>query len=262
MLGGELSVRLADQDLILGDLPDFDITDYSGIADKMNKIKPEIIINAAAFTHVDSCETQVGLCNKINGDAVRNLALLASDNNAIIVHFSTDYVFGGQSKNGYKENDSPCPLNAYGRSKLLGEENLQKYCSQYYLIRTSWLFGHYGPNFVDNVLKMLENQQQIKMVNDQFGNPTYTADLADSIKHLLFSKPEFGIYHRTNEGTVSWYDFTLKIKEFKGLKADVVPISSYNSSRPAKRPVNSKLINTKLPPLRHWHDALKDYLKK
>jgi len=185
---------------------DLDITDVKKLTRKLKKLKPDVIINAAAYTDVDAAEKNKKLAQKINGQAVANLARLSLRLGAILIHFSTDYVFSGRKKQGYQESDLPeTPLNNYGRSKLIGERQINKLASQglkYYLIRTSWLFGpashrHHHKNFVDTILKLAKNRKMIKVVNDQFGSPTYTYDLALAVKNLLINKAPYGIYHLT-----------------------------------------------------------------
>lgn len=262
MLARALINELSGEDLFLGDLPDFDLTKFDDLEEKITALKPEVIINAAAYTNVDGCETDRNICLAVNGEAVGNLAKIAKKIGSILVHFSTDYVFDGKSLTGYKEDDLPSPLNVYGQSKALGEKLLIENGDQFYLIRSAWLYGLNGKNFVDTIIGLAATQPVIKVVNDQIGSPTYTKDLAQAIHQILIDKKPFGIYHRTNDGQCSWYDFALEIKKIKNLSAEIQPIKTEEQEvkRPAVRPLNSVLINTKLPALRSWQEALSDYL--
>jgi len=260
MLARALINELSDEDLFLGDLPDFDLTKFDDLEEKISALKPEVIINAAAYTNVDGCETDQNVCLEVNGEAVGNLAKIAKKLGSILVHFSTDYVFDGKNKEGYKEDGAVAPLNMYGQSKALGEKLLQKNCEQYYLIRSAWLYGLNGKNFVDTIIDLSTKQQVIKVVNDQVGSPTYAKDLAQAVHQLIVDKKPFGIYHRTNDGKCSWYDFALAVKKIKNFSAEIEAITTQEMPRPATRPSNSVLINTKLPALRSWQDALTEYL--
>ncbi len=262
MLGHALAGAFAEDELVPGDLPDYDLTAYDELNQKISQIKPEVIINAAALTDVDGCEAKQEICHLVNGEAVGNLATICKELGSILIHYSTGYVFDGNNANGYAEDQPTQPVNAYGRSKELGEKLFQQSGVKGYLIRTSWLYGPYGKNFVDTMIDLSTKQAEIKVVNDQIGNPTYVSDLAQATKKTLIDKPAFGIYHQTNDGNCSWYEFAQKIKEIKGFGAKMVPVASAEFPRPAKRPQYSILINTKLPALRSWQEALTDYLKK
>ncbi|MFC1598753.1 dTDP-4-dehydrorhamnose reductase [Patescibacteria group bacterium] len=264
MLGRDLANVLADFDLTLWDKEDIDITDQDQVNKKIEKIKPEIIINCAAYTAVDDCETNKDLAMQVNGTAVGYLSSLAKKIDSILVHISTDYIFNGQNQKGYKEDSKDIsPDSVYGQTKLKAEELLQANTDKYYLIRTSWLYGKNGNNFVETMLKLGQAKDQLKVVNDQFGKPTFTIDLARQISYILYSELPFGIYHITNEtrdGGISWYEFAQKIFEFAEIKIDLQPCSTQEFPRPAKRPAYSALINTKLPKIRDWQEALKQYL--
>ncbi len=262
MLGHALINEFAGEDLVVGDLPDYDLSKFKELEIKIRTIKPEVIINAAALTNVDACETDQELCRQINGQAVGKLAALTKGINIILVHFSTDYVFAGNDKNGYSEEAPTNPLNAYGQSKALGEQLLIKNTDKYYLIRTAWLYGPSGKNFVDTIINLAGKSQLVPVVNDQFGSPTYTKDLAASVRRILIDKRPFGLYHQTNSGQCSWYEFAFKIKAIKRFEAVIEPVSSQQFPRPAIRPKYSILLNTKLPALRPWPEALADYLSK
>ncbi len=268
MLGYDLMVAFGDLNPVGLEREEFDITDEKAVEKFILDLGPDIIINAAAYTDVDGCETNQDLAMKVNGYAVGYLARAAEKIGAVLVHYSTDYVFDGKKPEGYKEDDKPGnPLNVYGESKLLGEKLLKESCQKHYLIRTSWLFGKNGKNFIDTILKFGKEKEELKVVDDQRGKPTYTVDLAKRTRELIDGKYPFGIYHITNEGITSWYDYALKIFEiFESLHpeeklAKVVPCTSSEFPRPAKRPAWSILLNTKLPPSRHWQEALEEHLR-
>ncbi len=261
MLGHALINELANEDIFVADLPEIDITKTDDLKLKIKECKPEVIINSAAYTDVDGCESDNEKCDLINGKAVGDLAKICHQLDIILVHYSTDYIFDGNNETGYKEEDKPSPINSYGKSKLLGEELLQKNNQKYYLIRTAWLFGLNGKNFVNSIIDLSKSKKQLKIVDDQFGNPTYTKDLAKATFNLLSNKNKFGIYHLVNSGSCNRYDLALKIKEIKLLDSEIVPASSAEFKRPAARPKFSKLINTKLPSLRPWQEAVEEYLK-
>ncbi len=262
MLGQELaSVFREDNELVLRDRSDIDIADRDEVIKKIRKEKPDIVINAAAYTNVDRAESEVDLVYKVNGYAVGYLAAICKETRAIFIHFSTDYVFSGENQFGYKENDnSNNSVNIYGKSKLLGEKMIQDINPKYYLIRTSWLFGKHGKNFVETMLQLALEKKEIKVVFDQFGCPTYAKDLAKRLRELVELRNFFGIYHITNSGSCNWHEFAKKIFEFSGVRANLKPVKTDEFSTPAKRPKYSILLNTKLFPMRSWQDALKDYL--
>lgn len=230
---------------------ELDITDEGAVSACIRDLSPDLVVNAAAYTDVDGCEDNRDLAFAVNGEALAHIALACSDAGAMLVHYSTDYVFDG-SKTEYIESDTPAPINVYGASKLLGEQNIVKNTDDYRIIRTSWLFGRHGKNFVETMLHLSKQMDQVRVVNDQVGKPTYTVDLARKTPEIVSLEP--GIYHVTNDGVCSWYEFARAIIE------NVVPCSSAEFLRKAKRPAYSVLANTKTAPLRHWSDALADYL--
>ena len=232
---------------------DLDITNKEDVIRIIKEIAPDVVINAAAYTNVDECEDERELAFEVNGEAPGYIAEACSCISAKLVHFSTDYVFDG-SKKEYIESDTPNPINAYGESKLLGEREIARHMDDYRIIRISWLFGHYGRNFVDTMLKLSGEMDTVKVVNDQFGKPTYTADLARKTRKIIDLEP--GIYHVTNEGMCSWYEFASAVID------NVVPCSSDEFPTKAKRPNYSVLTNTKTAPMRHWKEAVLEYLKE
>jgi len=264
MLGDELvKVFKKDNELTLWDRSEIDIADRKDVESKIGDLRPEAVINAAAYTAVDLAEKEgKEIAYQVNGEAVGFLAEACKKNNSVLIHYSTDYVFNGRNKNGYQEDEKRDPLNEYGQSKARGEELLQKINPKFYLIRLSWLFGINGKNFVETMLRLAKENKELRVVNDQYGKPTYAKDLAQRTRELLESKRPFGIYHLTNEGVCTWYEFAVKIFELAGIEAKVVPVVSSEFPTPAKRPAYSALVNTKLPLSRSWQDALEEYLEE
>lgn len=232
---------------------ELDITNREQVLKSIQGIEPDVVINAAAYTDVEGCEDNRDLALQVNGYGPGYIAEACSEIGAKLVHFSTDYVFDG-SKNEYVESDAPSPINVYGQSKLLGEQKIAENTEDYRIIRISWLFGVHGRNFVETMLKLSSQMDNVKVVDDQFGKPTYTVDLANRIKDFLELEP--GIYHLTNDGICSWFEFASAIIN------NVIPCTSDEFPRKAKRPKYSVLVNTKTEPMRHWKEALKAYMKE
>jgi len=266
MFGHDLMAVFNDSQPIGWDIEEIDITQRDEVFRKIADLSPKVIINAAAYTDVDNAETNQDLAQKVNAEAVGYLTEVCQKIKAIFIHYSTDYVFEGGRKEGYIENNIPQnPVNFYGKSKLLGEKKIINSQLNYYLIRTAWLFGPKSnpcqhKNFVETILKLSQGKNEIKVVNDQFGSPTYTYDLALATKNLLEKKFPFGIYHLTNDGVTNWYEFAKEVVKLADLKTQILPCSTDEFPRPAKRPKYSILLNTKYPKLRKWEEALKDYL--
>ncbi len=215
-----------------------DITNAQQVLETLHIQKPEVLINCAAYTNVDAAEEDEEMATRVNGYALHNVSEACNQTNTHLLHFSTDYVFNGENSEGYREDASVDPVNAYGRSKLAGEQEIQKYCQSYSIIRTSWLFGKNGKNFVDTIRKLLSEKDEIKVVDDQKGSPTFTEDLAESIVTLIQSGPPSGknIYHRTNSGICTWFEFAEEIRSVTGSESHVLPCSTEEFPRPAKRP--------------------------
>jgi dTDP-4-dehydrorhamnose reductase len=271
MLGHDLMEAFHDEDFIAYAKEDLDITNKEDVFERLITVAPDVVINATGFTNVDEAESMEERANMINGYAVGVLARACREIGATFVHFSTDYVFPGVKKGGYGEEDGTGPINAYGRSKLLGEKllveemELQDQTIQndgsYFLIRTSWLYGAHGKNFVDTMLKLGNEKEMLKVVNDQHGKPTYTKDLCEQVKWLISTHDyPAGIYHVSNEGATTWFDFAKEIFRLAKNDIDVIPCTSAEYPRPATRPAYSALVNSKLPPLRNWKEALKEYM--
>jgi len=261
MLAQAVKHVFQDHEVIGYDRPEIDITSQQSVHEICIKEHPEAIINCAAYTAVDLCETEEQTADLVNGVAVGILAQESAALDVPIVHISTDYVFDGLNENGYREDDQPgSPLNAYGRTKLHGEQLLQQHATKYYLVRTSWLYGPGGKNFVTTILSHGRTKPQLKVINDQHGKPTYTRDLAQFILDLLTDKAPYGIYHGVNEEATTWYDFTKEIFSQENLATPVEPCDTTAYPLPAKRPHWSILLNTKRPVMRSWKEALTDYL--
>ena len=260
MLGNELARVFAKYKPFLWDMNELDIANKSQVDQKIGDLVPELIINAAAYTAVDKCEENEEIATKVNGEAVGYLAEIAKKLGSTLVHYSTDYVFDGTKKEGYVEDDKPNPMSAYGRGKLAGEIAIQKSgLESYYIIRPAWMFGPDGKNFVETMLSLGDQGKEIKVVGDQFGSPTYAPDLAAATLEIVENKKPSGIYHRTNEGQCSWYEFAKEIFEVFEKDVDLESCSTEEYPTPAKRPEYSIMKSTKLEPMRSWKDALIDY---
>jgi dTDP-4-dehydrorhamnose reductase len=268
MLGRELHHLLSvNHDVTGRDIRDFDIASLEQCINVVGEALPDLVINAAAYTNVDGCESNEWLCMAVNAQGVRNLVQSCQEKNLKIVHFSTDYIFDGSKGEPYLEEDKPSPLNVYGRSKLEGETALRSMYSNYLLIRTAWLYGGKTRNFVVAILEKAKVNKEIQVVDDQIGSPTYVHDLAGAVKYLI-EKDIKGTFHVTNRGYCSWYEFASNIIKYAGLRdVSVLPISSERLDRPARRPSFSvlscrKFMNETGKTMRPWQIALKDYLEE
>lgn len=246
------------------DKDECDIADGASVERVFKKFQPDFVLNCAAYTAVDKAEQEKEIAMAVNAEGTANLAKACAKSNVILVHFSTDYVFNG-SKKSYDEDDARDPINAYGLSKAGGEEYIEKILAngKYYIIRTAWLYGPHGPNFVETMLKLAGEKDSLSVVNDQHGSPTLTCDLAEAVCELIKGGADqypFGVYHLTNSGSCTWYEYTCKIFEYSGIKTPVRPVTSGEFPRPAKRPAYSILNNNKCSALRPWSAALKYYL--
>lgn len=224
----------------------------------------EAIVHCAAYTQVDKAEDEKDLCIKINATATKHIAKCAKILDIPMIYISTDYVFDGTKDGKYTENDETNPINIYGESKLAGEKYVQEILDKYYIVRTSWVFNINGKNFIETMLRLSKANNQLSIVNDQIGSPTYTKDLSRLLVDMLETS-KYGLYHATNEGYCSWYEFANTIFKLANINIDIKAINSNEYASRAKRPLNSKLSKDKLieygfKPLPHWEDALKDYL--
>jgi len=296
MLGQELSNVFSEDkefEVISWDKENIDITDSKKVNSKISKLKPEIIINSAAYNDVDGAEkSQTGfeIAKKLNGKAPGYLAKVAKKIGATLVHYSTDYVFDGQPEIpeptgcsgscrncmlhegfepqiGFDEEAEPNPISNYGKSKLMGEKEVQKNTKKYYIIRLSKLFGQPAKSkeakksFFEIMLKAGKDNRQVKVIDEETSNFTYAPDLAKKTKEILDSKKSFGIYHVTNSDSCTWYEAVLELYRQAKIKTKIIPVDGTNFPRPAKRPYYSVLLNTKLNPMRSYKKALHDFLK-
>ena len=246
------------------DKESLDISNFEEVNTYILEKKPDVVINCAAFTNVDLSEDEVDLAYKINSLGSKNLAIASEKVKSKLVYISTDYVFKGDKKTPYKEDDTTNPISVYGKSKLLGEEYTKNFCSRYFIIRTAWLYGD-GNNFVKTMLRLSEGKKEINVVNDQIGSPTSTKDLAVCVLNLINTE-YYGTYHGTNNGFCSWYEFAKKIFKIKNIDIKVNPITSDKFLSKVNRPSYSVLDNFMLKLIdldnfRHWEDALKEYLR-
>jgi|ERR1051326_5723506 dTDP-4-dehydrorhamnose reductase len=265
MLGGQL-LKVFAGDAVGWDREDLDVTDFKKLESKLLEVMPGAVINCVAYNDVDGAETKKELALKLNAEVPGELARICNNQNIPIVHFSTNYVFNGE-KGEYKEDDQPNPLSVYAESKYQGEMAVQNNTVKFYLVRTAVIFGPKGESelskksFVDLMLSLVNNSPVVKAVADEINSITYVVDLAGQIKLLLSRKLPFGIYHVTNYGQASWYDFSKEIFRDSNKVVEVLPVSSAEFRRPAVRPKKAVLVNTKLPQLRSWQEALAEFLK-
>ena len=263
---GAISPKYADCKVIAADVDMLDITNAENVNSFLEKNRPDIVVNCAAMTNVDGCETNFELAMKVNALGPLNLARACKKINAKLVHISTDYVFAGNGKSPYREWDICAPDSIYGKSKLLGEQYVREQTDKYFIIRTAWLYGYVGKNFVKTILNLAKEKSQIKVVNDQIGNPTNANDLAHHILKIALTD-NYGIYHCTGAGEASWFEFASLIVKYAQLDCQIVPCSTDEFPREAKRPQYSSLDNLMLrctvgDEMRPWQDALFIYINK
>jgi dTDP-4-dehydrorhamnose reductase len=244
---------------------DADITDGSKTAAVIVQVRPDAVVHAAAFTAVDLCESQPELAMRVNGAGTRHVALACRELNVPMLYLGTDYVFDGEKNGPYVETDTAGPLGVYGKSKLEGERQVSRLLERHWIVRSSWLFGPHGKNFVRSILDQAKGGAALRVVNDQVGSPTYTEDLAAGLAAIL-ERGTMGTYHMSNQGFCSWYEFAQEILRQVGMDpSGIVPISTAALNRPAPRPKNSRLANARLaaegfPLLPPWQKALHRYL--
>lgn len=265
---GAISDSLKNAEVIALDVEDLDITKLEQVKSVLNEVKPDVVINCAAATNVDGCESNADLAYKINAIGPRNLAMVAEEIGAKVVQVSTDYVFSGVGEKPLAEYELTAPYSVYGKTKLSGEEFVREFSSKYYIVRTAWLYGYVGHNFVYTMMKLGKDRDNLSVVNDQLGNPTNANDLAYHILKLIETE-EYGVYHCTGKGECSWYDFAAEIMKLAGRNCTVNPCTSteYKAMYPnsAKRPEYSSLDNMMLrctvgDEMRDWKDALKTFM--
>ena len=257
-----------------------DITKKQNVSALIRNLNPDVIIHAAAWTDVDGCELDPKRAYRINSEGTKNVAIACRATGVTLIYISTDFVFDGKKKSPYKETDRTDPLSIYADSKLRGEAAVKKILKEYFILRTSWLYGKHGKNFVDTILRKAKTDNILKVVDDQVGSPTYSKDLAKAIRALISviarspakggttkksQKMKYGTYHISNSGAVSWYDYAKEILKLTKSQTKVVPISSKELDRPAQRPKVSVLDNSKFVKftghdMRNWQGAIREYV--
>lgn len=263
MLGHDILKVFKDVELAALTRKDLDITSLDQSVSRIKDISPDYLIHSAAYTDVDGCEQDPEKAYLVNGIGTRNITMACEEVKCPILYISSDYVFDGASKEPYHEWDQTGPVTRYGRSKLMGEQYVHSLTNRFYIVRTSWLYGKNGKNFVDTICRLLSEKDEIDVVDDQVGSPTYTYDLACTLRELIGKG--YGMYHITNSSHCSWFEFAQEIARLKTSKTRIVSTTTDTFNRPAKRPAYSVLDNTMLrlegiEELRHWKDALGEYL--
>lgn len=266
MLAKAVIEQFKSEDILCLDKEKLDITDKNMVEDKVSSFKPEYIINCAAYTNVNEAERDAKLAIKVNYEGVKNLSDVSKKYNITLIHISTDYVFEGtlDIKYEYKEEDIANPKTVYGMTKLKGEKYITENLKKFYIFRTAWLYGD-GKNFVKTIINLGKEKNSINVVNDQYGSPTFTKDLAEIIDKAIKYKIPYGIYHATNEGTTTWCEFAKKILKLANVKCEVIGVTTEEYEKIAKRPKNSKLSKNKLKMYniypRNYEEALFEYIR-
>lgn len=259
MLGQDLCPTLEDNgfEVIETTSKSLDVTNLNKINEVLSVEKPDMVIHCAAYTNVDGAEENLKEATLINVTGTENIAKVCSQNDITLIYISTDYVFDGTKNSPYVPEDKTNPINNYGLTKLQGEEAVKKYCKKYYITRTSWLYGHHGKNFVETMLS-LADKRELKVVDDQIGCPTWTIELSQGLIELIEEMPEYGIYHICGSGSTSWYGFAKEIFKQLKINMNLIPCSTDEFPRQAKRPRYSVMDNGEI--CRDWRIALKEYL--
>ena len=262
---GALPEALKNAEITAVDVDELDITDLDAVRRFYADCKPDVIINCAAMTNVDGCETQFETAMLVNGLGPQNLAIAAAETEAKLIHVSTDYVFRGDEATPRCEWDNTAPYTIYGKSKLLGEQAVLRHCPKSFVVRTAWLYGQYGNNFVKTMQRLGAEKEELTVVADQRGNPTNANDLAHHLCKLALTEA-YGIYHCTGNGECSWYEFACRIMEESGLSCRVRPVTSDEYPSKTPRPKFSSLRNLMLSvtvgdEMRQWEDALHDFVQ-
>ena len=266
-LGHDVMNELARRgmDAVGADREMMDITDRASVAGVIKAAAPDAVIHCAAYTAVDAAEDNEELCRRVNAGGPRNIAEVCKELDIKMVHISTDYVFSGQGERPWEPDDKREPQSVYGQTKYEGELAVQELLSKYFIVRIAWSFGINGNNFVKTMLRLSKDHDTVRVVNDQFGSPTYTRDLAKLLVDMVLTE-KYGVYHATNEGCCSWYEFACAIFKEAGISMNVIPVTTEEYGAKAKRPANSRMSKEKLtemgfeklPP---WQDALKRYIR-
>jgi dTDP-4-dehydrorhamnose reductase len=263
---GQLGLELAEvlpergHEVVALDRRSLDVADAEAVERVVEEHSPEIVINAAAYTNVDGCEKEKDLAYSVNALGPRNLAQNCERRGCELLHVSTNYVFDGESTGPYEPFDPPNPISAYGRTKLAGEEHVMRLTNRWYVVRSAGVYGR-GHNFVRTMLRVAGERDSLKVKDDEFISPTYARDLAEGIAGII-EAGRYGLYHLTNAGSCSWYEFTREIFRLAGVESEVVPIPGSEYPLPAARPANGVLSPLGSPGLRHWSEALADYLER
>ena len=264
--GGQLGLELAsilperDHEVVALDRWGLDVADPEAVEGAVDEHEPEMVINAAAYTNVDGCEDETGLAYAVNALGPRNLAQACERRGCALLHVSTNYVFDGENGRPYEPFDSPNPISAYGRTKFAGEEYVMRLMNRWYVVRSAGVYGR-GHNFVRTMLRVASERDSLEVKDDEFISPTYARDLAEGIVRVV-EGGRYGLYHLTNAGSCSWYEFTREIFRLTGVETEVVPIPGSEYPLPAARPANGVLSSLGGPELRHWKEALEDYLNR
>jgi dTDP-4-dehydrorhamnose reductase len=266
MLGHDLvDILSCENEVKTTTIDTLDITNIDKTIEIVKEINPDVVVHTAAFTDVDGSEANPDLAYKVNALGTRNVAVACKETDSAMVYICTDYVFDGLKGTSYYEYDQTNPLSVYGKTKHIGEVFIRDNLNKFYIVRSSWLYGIHGPNFITTMLNLAENNKQISVVNDQIGSPTYTVDLSKAIAKLI-KKPVFGIYHITNSDSCSWYEFAREIFEIAGIEVELTPVTTEEFPRPAPRPKFSVLenYNWKLegfPEIQSYKTAMRQYMK-
>jgi len=256
------------QGLFFPDRASANVLDPVRLKDLFNEIQPDYVVNCAAYTAVDKAEDDLNLCRTVNSDGAAHVALLCKEFNCKLVHVSTDFVFKGDKPELLKEDDVADPINAYGLTKLEGEHQIQSILDRHYIIRTSWLYSEFANNFVKTMLKLANGREQLSVIADQIGTPTYAIDLAGAILDIVQSeKTSYGVYHYSNEGVASWYDFAVAVFELSNTDINVLPIGTKDYPTRAIRPKFSVMDKSKIKTtfglhIPHWRASLARCLEK
>ncbi len=261
---GPIPEELQGAQVVCVDVDEMDITNYDAVVDLVEELSLDVIFNCAAYTNVNGCETDSDTAFRVNALGARNLAMAAERFGAKLIHVSTDYVFSGEGNTPRSEWDLCDPQSVYGKTKYLGEQYVRDFCKRYFIVRTAWLYGYEGNNFVKTIMRIAREKGSATVVNDQFGNPTNAADLAHHLLKLAVTE-QYGLYHCTGTGECSWYDFACKIVEYAGIPATVSPCTTAEYPTPAKRPAYSSLDNRMLrntvgDEMRPWEEALRYFI--
>ena len=247
------------------DIDEMDITDPVSVNRVITEAGPDAVIHCAAYTAVDAAEDNIEICRKVNKDGTQNIANVCKKLDCKMVYISTDYVFDGQGERPWEPDDEQNPLNVYGQTKYEGELAVSETLDKFFIVRIAWVFGVNGKNFIKTMLNLSKTRDKVSVVNDQFGSPTYTYDLARLLVDMVLTD-KYGFYHATNEGIISWYDFAVEIFKTAGINMEVLPVSSAEYPAKAKRPSNSRMSKEKLTKngferLPSWQDALQRYIE-